>query len=94
MYDRITREGIEEWFDKGVREGFSYLVIFNDSFEYDYYPVLFRDGEELWKIYDHLGRDNWTSMEEVYDLSMDKEFQMSEDRARHFPPRPAKQKPD
>jgi len=90
MYDRITPDGIREWFDRGVRDGYRFLVIYNDSFDYDYFPVLFRSAEDLYEAYDQLGSDNWVSMEEVYDLSMDKEFQMSEFRARHFPPRPSK----
>jgi hypothetical protein len=89
MFERITPEEIEECFDRGVKDGQRYLVIYNDSFDYDYYPVFFKDAESFWDAneeYINNSSKYWTSIEEVYDLSMDKEFQLSEDRARHFPP--------
>jgi hypothetical protein len=87
MYDRIDRKGISVYFDKGVRENYKYLVIFNDSFEYDYFPELYKDAESVWEANESV-KGTWTSIEEVYDLSMDKESQLNEFRARHFPPKP------
>jgi len=93
MYDRISAKEIEEYFDRGVEEGQQFLVIYNDSFDYDYYPVFFKDAESFWetneKYMNNIGR-SWTSIEEVYDLTLEKEFQLAETRARHFPPDPRK----
>jgi hypothetical protein len=94
MYDRIDGQGISDYFDKGVREGYKYLVIYSDSFSYDYFPVLFKDAEEFWEARDELLTGNtWESMEEVYDLSLNKEDQMNEFRAKNFPPRPTPKGP-
>lgn len=91
MFDRIDKQGISDYFDKGVREGYRYLVIYNDSFEYDYYPLLYKEGKKLWEDAERL-KGTWTSIEEVYDLSLNKEAQLNEFRARHFPPKPRKKR--
>jgi len=93
MFERIDKQGISDWFDKGVKEGYRYLVIYNDSWDYDYFPILYRNDTDLWEAIDKLNpRLTYVSMEEIYDLALDKEFQLSEQRANHRPPRPDKKK--
>jgi hypothetical protein len=55
---------------------------------------LFKTAEEFWEVNEDLinKHDTWTTIEEVYDLSLNKQSQMAEFRARHYPPKPKKQK--
>jgi hypothetical protein len=75
----------EQWFDRGIEEGARYLIVACDTFSYDDYPVFVKENENFYKKYDELDGKNMQKIMEVYDLKMDKETQLNEQRAHHQP---------
>jgi hypothetical protein len=80
-----TRHQLSTWFDRGVAGGNKRMVIKCDTFDMD-------EGDCCYPVYsDSTGDDlreeirkNGDRLMEVYDLTMDKEIQMSESRAFHY----------
>ena len=76
---------IRSWFDDGVSRGHTFMIVVCDTFDWEDHPVYTSLGgfnEEYWKNYNH----PMQQIMEVYDLSMDRETQMAEHRAFHYPP--------
>ena len=76
---------------KGVTMRAKYVLICSDNFDYTYYPVLcMTDGEAMQRIAALPLHEHRTGCEdtlvEVYDLSIDIDSQLAENRPRHFPP--------
>ncbi len=85
-----TREDISQWFDDGVYQGMRFMSVYCDTFDHTDYPVYTRDADEFWKRHDGYGLSeaNMQRLMEVYDLTLDKEAQLGEFRAKHLPERP------
>jgi len=79
-----NRNDISVWFDKGKKTSSDFLIIVCDTFDYTDYPV-FTTAEYFYEVYNKFNGQNMQKVMEVYDLSMDKEFQLNEYRAFHFP---------
>lgn len=84
-----SREDIEGWFDRGVKEGATHLIVVCDGFDHDDYPAWVHPGQDFWESYDRFDGKNMQSIMEVYDLAADKATQMKEYRAMRLPVRPA-----
>lgn len=41
-----TREEISEWFDLGVKEGATHMLIVCDTYDHDDYPVYIKPGQD------------------------------------------------
>lgn len=78
-----TRESISRWFDEGVKQGATHLVVMMDIMDHEDYPVHVMPGEDPRTK----GR-NGDRVMEVYNLSMDKERQLGEPRAFHYEEEP------
>jgi hypothetical protein len=77
-----TRREIEQWFDRGVAEGATHLIVCVDRFDYEDYPVFVKSKEDAMA---HVAKPgDMQGIMEVYNLSMDKETQLKETRARNF----------
>jgi hypothetical protein len=80
-----SREDLSRWFDRGIREGASHMIVAVDQFEWDDYPVYVDDPAQ---VPDEVARIRSSSMQdvmEVYDLRADKAAQMLERRAWRVP---------
>jgi hypothetical protein len=77
-----TKDIIGEWFDIGLSKNAKYMSIHMDWFDYEDYPVYYESAAEFW------GKNSGIKDKqmEVYDMSMDKNFQLNEFRAFHYPP--------
>ena len=74
-----TRNEIAGWFDRGVQQGASHLVVVVDTFDYEDYPVFCMNVQEA---RDRVAKPgDMQRVMEVYKLSMDKESQLNEHRA-------------
>lgn len=81
-----SRELIRGWFIEGVESGFRWMIIACDTFNYEDYPVFIETAEEYIEKYKHYSNsNNMQRIMEVYDLAMDMESQLNENRAFHGP---------
>lgn len=77
-----TRAEISKWFDEGVAKGATHMIVVCDTFDYEDYPKFVMSGEDAQKQASGLG--NMQRLMEVYNLSMDKDAQLNEHRARNY----------
>jgi len=74
---------ISEWFDEGIRDEKSFMVITCDTFDHSDYPVYFDNpiqAKEHWNKPGNMQRNM-----EFYDLHRDKAEQLSRQRNYEFP---------
>ena len=84
----MSKKTTQEWFQEGVKEGASHMIVVCDTFEYEDYPVYIKPEEDFWKAYESYDEVNMQHIMEVYDLA--KEFEEQFDgalRAKNTPPR-------
>ena len=79
------REDLQSWFAEGQRKGSLYMIVVCDTYDWEDHPV-YCSASTFEEKYKHYAGKNMQKIMEVYDLSMDREKQMSERRAFHFPP--------
>jgi hypothetical protein len=78
-----TRQEISEWFDAGVAQNATHMIVICDTFDMSDYPVYVYPGEDVHEKV----RDNVVNMQmlvEVYALHLFKDTQMNEFRAHHY----------
>lgn len=80
-----TREQISEWFEQGVKQKFTHMLIVCDTFDWDDYPVFAKNDEEALFEYQNNNGQHMQKVMEVYDLRADKAEQLNETRAMHLP---------
>jgi len=70
---------ISKWFDSGVKDGYTHMVIMCDTFDWEDYPQYFTFSEnvDIHKKIKKLNQNMQTVME-VYKLSEDKRKQLKE----------------
>lgn len=79
------RSEIADWFDRGVVDGKSHMLVAVDSFDNEDYPVYVQDAAAARSEYERLHGNNMQRVMEIYDLGMDKDTQLNEARAFHLP---------
>jgi hypothetical protein len=82
-----NRADIEGWFDRGVNNGATHMIVVCDTYDHDDYPAYVAKGTDFWAVYDSYNGKNMQRIMEVYDLSHDKQAQMNEHRAHRVPNR-------
>jgi hypothetical protein len=86
-----TRADIEEWFDSGVKEGATHMLVVWDSFDTGTdpdYPVFVFPDQDITKViaaYDH---KNMQGVIEVYHLGSDRDIQLHATKAWYIEPLP------
>ena len=76
-----TRHDIKEWIDEGIERGASHVVIMCDTWDYEDYPIYIMPGEDPAEKRSY---ENMQRPMECYDLRMDIEAQLNEQRANHW----------
>ena len=72
-----TRQDLREWFERGVEDGATHMIVVCDTFSYEDYPVYVMPGEDARaKFNEHQNPGKMSSVMEVYNLSQDKEEQL------------------
>lgn len=79
-----TRDDLSRWFDDGVEQGATHMVVVCDTFDYGDYPVYVMPDQDVREVAEANDGPNMTKLMEVYCLSMDKAQQLAEDRAFHY----------
>lgn len=79
-----SREEISRWFDVGVNNGATHMIVATDTFDYSDYPIYVFSSESVSKQVEYRQSVSMSRVMEVYDLSMDKQSQLNEQRAWHL----------
>ncbi len=77
-----TKAEIEVWFDRGVTQEASYMLVICDTFDWDDYPVYVSSADEAKKRRANPGE--MQKFMELYDLSADKQTQLGQTRANNL----------
>ncbi len=84
----ISRMDIKVWFDIGVKEGATHMIVVCDTFDHEDYPAYVTPDDNVHDRITHFRLSPMQRIMEVYDLSMDRDGQLDEHRTSHFPPFP------
>lgn len=79
-----SKSDISHWFDCGVKEGATHMIVVCDTYDYDDYSVYVMPGESPKKKVEKYSGKNMQTVMEVYDLSKDKEEQLNEHRVYNY----------
>lgn len=75
-----TQEDISNWFDRGVSNNATHMIIVCDTYDYDDYPVYVAIGEDPREVAKRYDGTNMQRLMEVYSLKMPKESQLNSAR--------------
>jgi hypothetical protein len=84
-----SREDISGWFDSGVADGATHMIVVCDTFDHDDYPIFCKGAAACLDQYKGHHNVNMQRVMEVYDLHADKTEQLNEPRAMRLPLAPA-----
>lgn len=76
-----SRQMIREWFERGVAQGKTHMIVVCDTFDHDDYPVYVCPGESSHKVAEAYNGKDMQRLMEVYDLRKPMEAQLAERRA-------------
>jgi hypothetical protein len=79
-----TRQEISRWFDDGVAEYATHMIIVCDTFDMDDFPIYVYRG---WHVHEVVKEEESKTMQkvmEVYALHLSKDMQLNEFRAHHY----------
>jgi len=77
----VTKKMISEWFDEGVANGTTHMIIVCDTFAWEDYPVFVSKDEDVNVVEAKYTGKNMQRVMEVYNLHADKEQQLTSVRA-------------
>lgn len=80
-----SKQDIVKWINEAVKNNAAYLIVVYDSFDYGDYPVYCSSKEECLEKFDEFNDKNMQKVMEVYDLSLNINDQLNEERAFHLP---------
>lgn len=76
---------IASWFDRGVADGASHMIVAVDRFDHENYPVYVGEPTKVRGEVERIEGGSMQGVMEVYDLHADKLAQMLERRAWRVP---------
>lgn len=71
-----TVQMLEDWFDRGVSQGATHMIVVCDTFDWSDYPVYVSDGEDARTVAQRYGNESMQRVMEVYDLRKPRDKQM------------------
>lgn len=77
-----TKSKISEWFDKGLKENATHMIVACDTWDYEDYPIYVKKDENVREKATSVG--GMQKIMEVYNLSMDKDKQLEEDKVFNY----------
>lgn len=79
-----TKELLATWFDSGVAQGATHMVVVCDTFDYEDYPVYVSPNQDVGQVFREYDGPNMAKVMEVYDLAKDRDSQLNEWRVFNF----------
>lgn len=78
-----TREDIKSWFDEGIKQGATHMIVICDTYDWEDYPCYVKEGQNVREIFDDFVKKGMKIME-VYSLKKNLGMQLAEHRAFNF----------
>lgn len=78
------RQDIQNWFDRGIEQNATHMIVVCDTYDYDDYPVFVLSGEDVRERKKDIDGKDMQRVMEVYNLAMSKESQMAKSRAFNY----------
>lgn len=79
-----TREDIREWLVTAKAAGATHVIVVVDTFDHEDYPVRVMPEDDVHQVYKDYDGPNMQRVMEIYNLRLDLEMQLAEQRARNF----------
>ncbi len=79
-----TRQDIERWLQSAKEKGATHLIIVVDMYDHDNYPVYVSKDKDVREEEERIASQSMQGVDEVYNMSMDIESQLSEQRAFNY----------
>lgn len=79
-----TRDEIQGWFERGVEQGATHMIVVCDTFDHDDYPVFVKPGEDVREREKYYRNASMQRVMEVYNLTGDMAAQLSQARAFNY----------
>lgn len=79
-----TKADIKRWLNHGKGAGATHVIIACDTFDWDDYPVYVMPSENVNDVAARYNNVNMQKIMEVYNLSMDLNSQLNEERAWNY----------
>ena len=84
MFAAANKPLIRKWWEEGVEQDATHMIIVCDTFSHDDYPVFVGVGEDVHKVKAKYDGTNMQKIMEVYSYNHDLEKQLKEGRAFHY----------
>jgi len=82
-----SRDTIRQWFKTGKRKKATHMIVAVDTFDHGDFPVYVKKGEDVRAVEAKYNNpDQMLRVMEVYNLTLDMEMQIAEDRSFHREP--------
>lgn len=75
-----TKEDIEKWFENGIKENATHMIIVCDTYSYEDYPVYVTKDEKVENKINEYKEKYMQKIMEVYDLSTGIDVQINKRR--------------
>lgn len=72
------------WFDRGVEQQATHMIVVFDTFDHEDYPVYVSPDQDVRTVAAKYNGANMQRIMEVYDLRLNRDQQMAEVRAFHY----------
>jgi len=79
-----TKQELVAWFNRGVEQGATHMIVVVDTFDHEDYPVYVSPDQDARTVAAKYNGANMQRIMEVYDLRLDRDQQMAEHRAFHY----------
>ena len=79
-----STQEIRNWFNQGTRIGATHMIVVCDTFDYEDYPAYVMLDDDVHTMHDEIDGKNMQKVMEVYNLSMNREEQLSQHRVFNF----------
>ena len=80
----ITMETLKRWFQRGVEQEATHLIVVCDTFDWEDYPVYVTKEQNVHEVEEHYKNSSMQKVMEVYNLKMDMDTQMAEHRSWNY----------
>jgi hypothetical protein len=78
---RTTQEDIKRWFEEGIRQKATHMIVVCDTFDHSDYPVYVKKDEDVREVENKNNNPgNMTRVMEVYNLKKDMNPQLGQMR--------------
>lgn len=83
-----TKLDLRAWFEQGKRQGARYMIVVCDTFDHEDYPSYVMPHENIHDRISYYKHSPMQRITEVYNLTLDRDKQLNENRSFNHPPFP------